>query len=457
MSIFPKITERYQKELVESLKQFVAIDSVYDEKTVTKLDPFGKGVSNALSFIADLANKDGFKVTNYDNMVVEILCGEGDKNITILAHADVVPPGEGWNQDPFMAVDRGDHFTGRGVADDKGPLLSAYYALKALRDNHLLGNYQVRFLVGGNEESGSLGMHHYFYTLKKPQPNAGFSPDASFPLIFAEKGIVNFAVKHHFPITHVKEIHGGVAANSVIEKCEIMMDKDDGFIHFLAVEHYDYEVEYIDKMMKVIVHGKAAHGASPELGDNAGMKALDALAKFYQDPNLEIIIKHYSSLTGAGLEASAHSKDMGNNSLNVGLLNYKDNEFSMVVNFRYVDTCKPNVLLENIKKNSAPFNIEILGTSKLLYYPKNSPLVKILHHSYIDETKDDKTPILAIGGGTYAKEADNIIAFGMEHIDYDCYMHSNHERVRKADLFSGIAIYARAIYDLGKALDENKI
>ena len=96
MSIFPKITERYQKELVESLKQFVAIDSVYDEKTVTKLDPFGKGVSNALSFIADLAKKDGFKVTNYDNMVVEVLCGEGDKNITILAHADVVPPGEGW-------------------------------------------------------------------------------------------------------------------------------------------------------------------------------------------------------------------------------------------------------------------------------------------------------------------------------------------------------------------------
>ena len=134
------------QELLENLGKFVSINSVFDGSTVDKNNPFGKGVSKALGFIEKLARNDGFTVTNYENKVVEILCGEG-KNITILAHADVVPAGTGWNQDPFKMVDHGDRLTGRGVADDKGPLLAAYYAMKAIRDNHLQGDYQIRFIV----------------------------------------------------------------------------------------------------------------------------------------------------------------------------------------------------------------------------------------------------------------------------------------------------------------------
>ena len=88
-TLYDTITEQYHGLLLENLKKFVAIDSVYDEETVSKKDPFGKGVSDALTFIANLAEADGFKVNNYANKVVEITSGEG-KNITILAHADVV-------------------------------------------------------------------------------------------------------------------------------------------------------------------------------------------------------------------------------------------------------------------------------------------------------------------------------------------------------------------------------
>ena len=194
-SIYEKITSKYEKDLISSLSKFVAINSVYDESSVSEKHPFGQGVSNALDFIGALARKDGFKVTNYDNKVVEILCGEGEKNLTIMAHADVVPAGTGWDQNPFEVVDKKGVLFGRGVADDKGPLLASYYALLALRNNKMLGKYRVRFLVGGNEERGSLCMEHYFHTLKKEQPTLGFSPDSDFPLIFAEKGIMNFETK----------------------------------------------------------------------------------------------------------------------------------------------------------------------------------------------------------------------------------------------------------------------
>ena len=86
-SIYSKITKKYQKDLMKSLKGFVAIDSSNDEKTVSKKDPFGKGVSEALKFMENLAKKDGFVVNNYSNKIVEILYGEGKKNLTIIHDA----------------------------------------------------------------------------------------------------------------------------------------------------------------------------------------------------------------------------------------------------------------------------------------------------------------------------------------------------------------------------------
>ena len=460
VSIYETITKNYQESLINNFGKFVAINSVYDEKTVSKEDPFGKGVSKALGFITDLAKKDGFQVTNYGNKVVEILVGEG-RNITILAHADVVPAGTGWDQDPFMMVDRGDRLTGRGVADDKGPLLCAYYAMKAIRDNHMMGNYQIRFIVGGNEESGSKGVEYYFQKLKKPQPDFGFSPDAEYPLIFAEKGIINFEVKRKFAIKHVHSIKGGVASNSVIEKCVVVMDFDRDFVRFLVDNKYDMDYEKGDKdLLTVIFHGKAAHGATPELGFNAGMAAIDALGKFYENKDLLQLHRLFSNLQGYGLDAYAISDDMGTNSLNVGVVSWEDKDFHMIVNFRHVDTCKPEDLKVRIKEMCKPFNVTILGESKMLFYPKESVLIQTLMNAYQQETQDFTTKMKAIGGGTYAKEANNIIAFGMEMPDWDSKMHSPGEQVRKTDLIRSLSIYARAIHELGNVLDkkyENQI
>ena len=209
-------------------------------------NPCGKGVSKALKFFEELAKKDGFEVTNYKNKIVEAIVGKGDKNITIMAHADVVPAGSGWDQDPFEVVEKDGVLTGRGVADDKGPLLACYYGLKALKDKNMLGDYQVRFLVGGAEETTSEGMMYYFYEINKPQPTLGFSPDSSWPLIFAEKGIFNFKVRDTFKIDKVYSINGGVASNAVIEKCDIEMDADPDFEEYVKSQ-FDGEVEFADK------------------------------------------------------------------------------------------------------------------------------------------------------------------------------------------------------------------
>ena len=453
-TLYDVITKQYHDDLLKNLGEFVAINSVLDEETVSKENPFGQGVTNALTYIANLAQDDGFEVRNYANKVVEIICGEG-KNITILAHADVVPAGTGWDQEPFQMIDHGDRLTGRGVADDKGPLLAAYYAMKAVRDNHLQGDYQIRFIVGGNEESGSAGVEYYFQKLKKPQPDFGFSPDAEYPLIFAEKGIINFEVKKKLNLKHVHSIHGGVASNSVIEKCDVVMDYDPEFITYLTDHSYKTTSLRDGDLVTVTFHGVAAHGSTPELGSNAGMAAIKALAKFYTNKDLLHLYGCYGNLQGYGLEAYANSDEMGHNTLNVGIIDWDENgEFKMIVNFRYVDRCHVDEAQYNIKEHSKPFSVDFLSESKLLFYPKESVLVQTLLQAYQKETGDYKSAPKAIGGGTYAKEADNVVAFGAEFPGWNSYMHSPGEQVKKADLFKSISIYAKAIVDLGKKLEE---
>ena len=104
-NFYQDLTKPYQKQMLQALKEFVAINSVYDESTVSEENPFGQGVSNALKYIANLAKNDGFIVHNYDNKIVEILTNNEEKNISILAHADVVPVGTGWPQDPFTVLE----------------------------------------------------------------------------------------------------------------------------------------------------------------------------------------------------------------------------------------------------------------------------------------------------------------------------------------------------------------
>lgn len=452
-SIYPKLSEKYQKELIENLKKFVAINSVYDESTVSEENPFGKGVSDALNFIAELAKKDGFQVTNYNNKIVEILAGTGDKNITVLAHADVVPAGDtGWKQNPFEVTEKKGVLCGRGVADDKGPLLAAYYAMRLLVDNHLQGDYQIRFLVGGNEESGSAGVEYYFQELKKPQPNYGFSPDAEYPLIFAEKGITNFEVTGEFPIHDVISIHGGVASNSVIEKCVVKIKSNSPFIQYVKDKKYNIVIDGDRQVTNITFIGKSAHGATPEEGINAGMIALDALGFYFEDKNLEKITSLFTDVYGGGCNAYVESDDMGKCSLNVGLLDYEDNKFSMVVNYRYVDTTTSEKMIANITEASKPFGIKVLSTAPVLYYPKDSTLVSTLLSAYQEETGDYESKPKAIGGGTYAKELDNVVAFGMEFPGWNSQMHSPGECAKKEDLFKSISIYARAIFELGKKL-----
>ena len=254
-------------------------------------------------------------------------------------------------------------------------------------------------------------------------------------------------------LKNIVYIKGGVASNSVIEKCEVLLKEDDyDLVTFLNEKEADYS--YIIKGHELVLtfNGVAAHGSVPWMGKNAALNAIKYLGEYFKNADLLKLYDLYSMPRGEGVNAAAHSEDMGDNSLNVGLFSLENGNLQMVVNYRHIETVTAEQMINNIKEASKPFEIEVLGISPLLYYPKDSELITTLLRVYQEETGDYETPIIASGGGTYAKEADNVVAFGMDYPGYDCKMHGVNECTEKRFLFESMGIYAHAIVELGKKI-----
>ena len=450
---YKKLAKKYHNEIVENLTKWININSVYDESTIKENAPFGKGVSEALNYIATLAKEKGFNVDTCDGYCVEISYGKGDL-ISIFAHADVVPVSGEWLYPPFSGEVHDGKMYGRGTSDDKGPSLAAFYALCLLKDNNLINNYQVKLIIGGNEESGSKCLEHYFHVLKKPYPKYGFTPDGEFPLIYGEKGIANYKVEQNIKFENVVKIEGGVVANSVIDKAYAIIKAKPDIKEFVSLHFKFMECPYNlipleDNMYKLEVIGKAAHGSLPHEGKNAALILMNCLAIYYNDHSLNTVFEYYEDTNGKALGTFYETELLHQTTYNVGLLKYENEKLEYVVNFRYPENVKVDEVINKLNALNIG-KVSLLSESEPLLIDPNSKMVQTLLKVYQEETNDYKTKIMTIGGGTYAKESKNTLAFGSHFPNRDDRIHNCNETITIEDLLSSISIYAHAIDELGK-------
>lgn len=443
---FKKLSKNYYNEALNTLLEFLKINSVYDETTQDKENPYGKGVSQALNYLKQVAIKYGFNATVYNNRVCEITYGDNGNDIGIFAHSDVVPASGNWNNPPFEPQIKDNKIFARGTSDDKGPLIASLFSLILLKENNLINNYKIRLVSGGDEERGSSCLDYYFNELKKPYVKYGFTPDADFPVIYGEKGIVNYTIKGSINLDFIDEINAGVASNVVIDKASVKLNyKKEEFILYLKNNNVKFELinDYI------IFIGKSAHGSLPELGINSGIIMLKQLAQFYNNEFLKTISDQYLDYNGKGLNQCYESKNMGITTYNVGLILYKNNVFEMTVNFRYPEIVDCKKVIKEIQ-DITPLKIIKERESDYLYFDPNSEMIKALMDVYQKETNDYKSKPKTIGGGTYAKEAKTIVAFGSHFVGKEDHIHEENEKIDLEDFYNSISIYAHAIYKLGQ-------
>ena len=215
---FQELIEKNKEEMIRDLQGAIRCPSV-EAKNDGSGYPFGQGVQDCLEYTLGVCEKLGFATTNLDNYVGWCEFGEGEEMVAVLGHLDVVPEGEGWSIPPYEGRVENGRIYGRGTMDDKGPTYAALYGLKAIKDSGLPIKRRVRVIFGLNEETGSADMKYYAEHCGE-YPVVGFTPDAEYPVINGEKGLIietygcTLEQNPGAAIT-LKKMEGGDAANIV--------------------------------------------------------------------------------------------------------------------------------------------------------------------------------------------------------------------------------------------------
>ncbi len=458
-----KKVDELKDELIRSTQEVVRAKSVNGPKEPGK--PFGEGPANAIAAALKVSEELGFKTKNVDNYVGYAEYGSGKELVGILGHMDVVPEGDGWTYPPYAAEIHDNKIYGRGTIDDKGPTIAALLGLKAIKDLGLPISKRVRILYGSNEE---LGSHEIEYYLEHDeQPDTGFTPDANFTAIYAEKGLTLFDLVMKFnkkasPGIKIKSITGGEVKNMVPRIAKAVLEAQDVKKVEGAIDSYskakgvDLRYEAAGSCLTITSVGVAAHGAQPETGKNAIMQLfmfLDTLD--LGDTDVKKYIHFFAENVGMetnGKKFGVYLKDdTGELTFNIGTVNVSEDEGRLGLNIRYPVTHTYDDLIKpfNKKIEGTGIVIENMDAADPLYFPKDHPLIQTLAKVYQDVTGKDAV-LLAIGGGTYAKEMKNIVAFGPNFPGQKELDHQTDEYIDIDHLVLLAKIYGNAIYELAK-------
>ena len=451
----------HKEDLLKDLFDLLSVRSIIGTD-ITEETPFGSGPREALDLILSFGKRDGYKTKLVENKAGHIEVGEGEELFGILGHVDVVPVVEAdWTSHPFKPEIRDGKIFARGSLDDKGPTMAAYYAVKLLDKLGVKWNKRVRVIVGSDEETGFRCVEAYFK--HEEQPASGFTPDAMFPLVYAEKARATFDHKLKFVDEDgdynykLVKFNGGQVLNMVIAsaKAELVGEVSDikeKFENFLAKEKLEGEVT-VEDTIKLTLKGKAAHGSTPQYGINGATKLAEFLSTLGLDNNGKnfvdyIVEKLANDPFGEKLGINYADDEMGEATYNYGILEYDLERKIGVVStdcrhpkkFDLVDRLN-GINVDNI-------DIEVTSTKEAHYVPKDDELVTTLMDVYRKHTGDTKNDAFVLGGGTYARCLKKGVAFGLLFPGKEDTMHQANEYLEVEDLLLATAIYAEGIYKL---------
>jgi succinyl-diaminopimelate desuccinylase len=400
--------------------------------------PFGRGCLDALEEALAIGGKLGLTTKNVDGYAGHAEIGNGDEIVGVLNHLDVVPEGDGWDEDipPYEAVFKDGCIFGRGTSDNKGAAAVSLYCLKAILDLGAPLRRRIRLILGTDEESGWEDMRHYLS--REPLPNLGFSPDAGYPICNREKGILNlrfdaqpFVAEPANPAapepSPIISIDGGIAYNSVPDACRATIDLSllADFSRRAFLERVDALGGRIESMdgdtVRVFRAGRPAHGASPQNGDNAIARMLEILEPLYWAGDgaryrfLRFARQKISHETdGASLGMKAEDEPSGPLTVNMGMLKMGARAASLHLDIRYPVTHGREAVESAARGTAAAYGLAVSTEAfkAPLYVKPDSPLIAALSRAY-ERATGAKAELYSMGGGTYARVLQNNgVAFG---------------------------------------------
>lgn len=460
----------YQTDMVESLRKLVQHNTVAVDGVSANNNPAH------IAFKAELETQAKALGLDYkdDGYVVIIGLGQQEERLGIITHGDVQPVNpKKWQKSPFELDTTSEvgRIIGRGTEDDKGPISTALYAMKAIKDKKIELNKRIELYIYMAEESDWEPLKTYIKTHTLPQTN--ITIDAEYPVVTAEKGYgtikLVFNKKEQPTISpYVSEFSGGFFgsqipedANATLENANIvllekLMNKSTNY------QGVSFDFELKGSQLTISALGKSAHSSKPDDGINAVTHLADLLSvKRWVNNGPGTLVNFINDNIGLGVEGKKFGRIayqdsfMGPMTVAPTVIKQHDKSIELNINLRRPQGKSKEQLTDEIHYAVTDWNDKYnTNVTELEHYignpfvQKDAPHIDTLLSVFSHFTGVKNAKPIAIGGGTNSRLFPNAVSFGPSMPNTEYTGHSEHEFITMEQFVLNLKMYTAVMIEL---------
>ncbi|MCK8045578.1 dipeptidase [Shewanella sp. 1CM18E] len=465
--------ETYSTPMVDNLAKLVAFNTEAVQGLTPDTNPEFIGFKEELKRLSKTLGLD-FSDHGY---VVLIGLGDSSDKLGVITHGDVQPAdAKFWQKSPYeldVSSEPG-KLIGRGTEDDKGAIVTAMFAMKAIKDKQLKLDKRIELMVYMAEESDWQPLREFLKDFTPADIN--ITIDAEYPVVTAEKGWsqITFSLPEITTDTSLSkqsqliEFHGGSFASQVPQEASaVISNVNNELLTALKAKAatqmaMTYHFEQSAENLLILANGKSAHSSTPEDGVNA-VTHLAELLSIHQWPKstasqAQLFI---AEMVGLGLYAEqfgeiAYKDDfMGHMTLAATVVKQSEQGIDLTLNLRRPKG-KDKQLLEQqaqaaIKHWQAQHSAEITNLKTYWGEPmvmEDAPHLSTLLNVFEHFTGIKNPQPVAIGGSTNSKLFPNALSFGPAMPGVEYTGHSEYEFITYEQFMLNLKMYTAAFIEL---------
>lgn len=467
----------YRKDVVDTLARLVSYNTVADKNVPSDRNPVHIAFKEALKAEA---RRLGLDYADHGWTVI-IGLGSGMERVGVVTHGDVQPvdPAK-WKKSPFV-LDRTSEpgkLLARGAEDDKGPIATALYAMKAIRDKGVPLSKRIELYVYMGEESDWGPLVEFLKTHQPPQVN--ITLDAEYPAVTAEKGYGTVAVtvpKAGAAVPpagepHVAEFAGGFFGSQIPEDASALVanatPQIEEAIRARGAKHEGMQYSFTWQGSKLAIRAKgvSAHSSKPEDGVNAVSMLADALAvRPWADTVAGGVVNFLNEMVGTGIYGEKFGNIAYRDSF-MGPMTFAptvirqhqgdDGGIEVSINMRRPQGKSGEQLTGEVNAALAQWQARRLPLANVTvrigdpWVQKNAPQLPTLMNvfSYFTGMKDPQP--VSVGGGTNSRLFPGAVSFGPAMPGKVYTGHSEHEFITEKQLLLNLQMYTAVLVELAK-------
>lgn len=463
----------YRAELVDVLRKMVSFNTVADQSIPFEKNPAHLGFKQ---YLKEQAARLGFDYADHGYVMVVGL-GQSSERVGIITHGDVQPvDASKWKKSPFEldTTSEPGRLVGRGTEDDKGPIATALFAMKAIKDRNIRLSKRLELYVYMAEESDWDPLTDFLKTHVPPQMN--ITLDAEYPVVSAEKGYGTVSVTvpaQPAPAQAggavISAFGGGFFGSQIPEDAHAVIDHATPALEALirkrgaAQAGMRYTFAWQGTQLNIKARGVSAHSSKPEDGLNAISMLADALkVQAWPNSTAGALVNFLNDMIGTGIHGEKFGKlayrdsFMGPLTFAPTVIKQAGEGIELHVNMRR-PRGKSNAQVEAELRAALDGwqarqvkldNIRLTVTEP--WEQKNAPQVPLLLSVFSHFTGIKNAKPISIGGGTNSRLFPSAVSFGPAMPGTVYSGHSEHEFMTMKQLMLNLQMYTAVMVELAK-------